>query len=78
LASGVPGTLLAGKINHMHPHALPNKSGACGMKAGDRVIYTINGRRGVADEFMHDGDAFMTWDDGTFGTVKWNNLIPES
>jgi hypothetical protein len=62
----------------MHPYALPNKSGARGMKAGDRVIYTIDGRRGGADEFLHDGDTFVTWDDGTFGNVKWNYLIPES
>jgi hypothetical protein len=62
----------------MHPFAQNNhRSGACGMKNGDRVIYTIDGRRGVADEFLHDGDAFMSWDDGTHGTVKWNHLVPE-
>lgn len=59
----------------MHPYAFEdNKSGALGMKAGDRVRYTIDGRTGVADEFLHDGDAFVTWDDGTFGTVHWNHL----
>jgi hypothetical protein len=37
----------------MHPLAQNNhRSGACGMKNGDRVIYTIDGRRGVADEFL--------------------------
>ena len=34
-----------------------------GMKASDRVRHTVDGRTGVADEFLHDGDAFMTWDD---------------
>ena len=44
------------------------------MEAGDRVRYGIDGRTGIADEFLHDGDAFVTWDDGTFGTVKWSHL----
>lgn len=57
-----------------HPHALPNKSGAFDMKAGDRVRSTIDGRTGIADEFTHDGDAYMVWDDGTFGMYKWNHL----
>ena len=30
--------------------------------------------QGTADEFLHDGDALVTWDDGTYGTVKWNSL----
>ena len=61
-----------------HPLAItPNRSGAFGMAAGDRVIYQIDGRRGVADEFLCDGDAFVTWDDGTCGTVKWNHLQKE-
>lgn len=65
-------------INMPHPLAfVPNKSGAYDMKAGDRVIYILNGRRGVADEFLQDGDTYITWDDGTFGTVKWRLLIPE-
>lgn len=60
-----------------HPFAFPgNRSGANGMKAGDRVIY-IDGRRGVVDEFLHDGDAFVTFDGGVFETVKWHGLRPE-
>jgi hypothetical protein len=43
---------------------------------GERVRYTIDGRTGVADEFLSDGDTFVTWDDGTFGNVKWNHLEP--
>jgi hypothetical protein len=59
----------------MHPYAIPgNQSGANGMKCGDRIVYTIDGRHGVADEFLHDGDAFVSFDDGSFETVKWNHL----
>ena len=63
----------------MHPFAYEgNKSGANGMKAGDRVVYEIDGRHGVADEFLHDGDAFVTFDGGECATVKWNHLQPET
>lgn len=62
----------------MHPFAqTEHRSGANGMKAGDRVIYVIDGRHGVADEFFSDGDTFMTFDDGSHETVKWNHLRPE-
>lgn len=61
----------------MHPFAFPgNKSGANGMKAGDRVIHTLDGRVATVDEFLSDGDAFVTWDNGMFGTVKWHYLVP--
>lgn len=63
----------------MHPFAVTGyRNGANGMKAGDRIVYSVDGRHGVADEFMHDGDAFVTFDDGTHVTVKWHNLRPES
>jgi len=58
----------------MHPLAIESRNGANGMKAGDRVIYTIDGRHGVADEFLHDGDCFITFDNGKHETVKWNHL----
>ena len=62
----------------MHPLAQQKyRSGANGMRAGDRIIYTIDGRHGVADEFLHDGDAFVTFDDGKYETVKWHHLCPE-
>lgn len=62
----------------MHPLALSGRrSGAHGMQSGDRVVYTIDGRHGVADEFLHDGDAFVTFDGGSHETVKWNHLRPE-
>lgn len=58
----------------MHPLARDgNKSGAFDMRAGDR-IRSIDGREGVADEFLSDGDALVTWRDGTSETVKWNTL----
>ena len=46
------------------------------MSAGDRVYHTIHKRFGVADEFLHDGDCLITWEDGSYDTVKWNHLIP--
>ena len=61
----------------MHPLALKGQNGANGMKAGDRIVHTIDGRQGIADEFLHDGDAFVSFDDGTFETVNWNHLVPE-
>lgn len=62
----------------MHPLALTgHRNGAYGMKAGDRIVYSIDGRHGTADEFLSDGDTFVTWDDGTFGTVKWKHLYLE-
>ncbi|KKL13621.1 hypothetical protein LCGC14_2523970 [marine sediment metagenome] len=48
------------------------------MKAGHRVIYEIDGRHGIVDEFLHDGDAYITFDDGACETVKWNHLRPSS
>ena len=64
------------KLHHSkrRPMALRHRTGAMGMKAGDRVRSTISGRIGRADEFTHDGDTYMTWDDGTHGLYKWNHL----
>lgn len=67
----------------MHPFALKTNSGGNSgawnaVRAGDHVIYLIDGRTGVLDECLHDGDAFISWDGGTFGTVKWHNLAPSS
>lgn len=64
-----------------HPYAFLHpsgyQSGAHNMRSGDRIVYDIDGRHGRADEFLHDGDAFVTFDDGTYATVKWNNLSLE-
>ena len=69
---------MKGKHQPKHPFALPSRSGALGMKAGDRVRSRLDGRTGVADEFTHDGETYMTWDDGTFGMYKWNHLELET
>lgn len=53
------------------------ENGACGMYPGDRVIYTINGKHGVAREFLQDGDAYVDFDDSSNGNVKWNHLVKE-
>lgn len=61
-----------------HPMSVPNnRSGAFFLSAGDRFVYDIDGRHGFADEFLHDGDALVTFDDGKHETVKWNNMSPE-
>lgn len=44
------------------------------MRVGYRVVYQIDGRHGVAEEFLQDGDACVRFDDGTSGTVKWRLL----
>jgi hypothetical protein len=63
----------------IHPSAMiGNKSGAFDLSAGDRFIYSIDGRHGRADEFLQDGDAFVTFDDGTYDTIKWNHMVQET
>jgi hypothetical protein len=64
----------------MHPLAFPgnrsggNSGGPNEVHAGDHVCYDIDGRTGILDECLHDGDALVTWDGGTYGTVKWYHL----
>lgn len=61
-----------------HPFAIPgNQSGAAGLNAGDRFVHDHSARRGWADEFLQDGDALVTYDDGEHATVKWSHLSPE-
>lgn len=65
----------------MHPLAFPGEpgsTGALGMKSGDRLIHLPTRRPCVADEFLRDGDAFVTFDDGQYDTVKWQSLMPEA
>lgn len=59
-------------LSLMNPYA--SGSGAYDMRAGDRIRLKSDGRTGIADEFLHDGDALISFDDGTFGTVRWNDL----
>ena len=63
----------------MHPLAFPNNNGfrdqdGNDVRAGDKVLHTLSGRTATLDEALHDGDAFVTFDDGTHDTVKWNHL----
>ena len=56
------------------PHPLARGSGgAYGMKAGD-IVQHKNGRKCRLDEALPDGDAFVTWEDGTYGETKWHHL----
>jgi hypothetical protein len=48
-----------------------------GLRAGDRII-TEDGRRGTADEFLPDGEAYVSFDNGTHATVRWAQIRPES
>ena len=45
------------------------------VKAGDQIIYGPDQRTGIMDEALHDGDAFVTFDDGSRETVKWRHLV---
>lgn len=65
-------TPMAHPLSTMNPYA--HETGAYDMSAGDRICLKSDGREGVADEFLSDGDAFVSFDDGTFGTVRWNDL----
>lgn len=63
-----------------HPMAFPNTGGfedrnGNDVKAGDKVLYLINGRKATLDEALQDGDAYVTYEDGTHGNIKWNHLI---
>ena len=64
----------------MHPLALSGNNGGFTdfneqkVKAGDKVLYVIDGRTATLDEAFHDGDAFVTFDDGAYDTVKWRHL----
>ena len=61
----------------LHPLARPdNRSGAYLMHAGDRVRYEIDGRLGRVNEFLHDGDALVAFDGGSYETVRSYWLEP--
>lgn len=69
------------KEREIHPQAFRNNDGGFidgnfrRVVAGDRVEYRFEDhRRGVLDEALQDGDAFVTWDNGAHGTVKWHHL----
>lgn len=58
-----------------HPLSIGHNSGAYGMKAGD-IVVTSDGQKCRLDEALPDGDAFVTWEDGSYGEVKWHRLAP--
>ncbi len=64
-----------------HPHSFPgNKNGFHDgfdekVEEGDKVFYTVDRRIATLDEALQDGDAFVTFEDGSYGTVKWRNLV---
>lgn len=45
------------------------------VKQGCRIKYLIDGREGILDEALHDGDAFVTFDGNIWETVKWSKLV---
>lgn len=58
-----------------HPLSMPaNRTGAMDMQAGDRFRY--RGRTGRVDEFLSDGDALVTFDDGEYAEIKWARMEP--
>lgn len=60
------------------PRQPGSTNGANGMKPGDRVGYSVDGRSGVAFEFFQDGDAHVTFDgEEDLSLVKWCHLSPE-
>lgn len=64
----------------MHPLAVPTdhrRNGALGMRTGQRIIYAPDGRCGVADEFLQDGEVYLTLDDGSHVATKWRFVSPE-
>jgi hypothetical protein len=76
LLRGIDGGL-APMTNLKHPLAFcPGTTGANGMQSGCRIIHA-DGRRGVADEFLRDGEALVTWSDGTHDEVKWHLICKD-
>lgn len=59
-----------------HKNGGTNKHGQR-MEAGCKVKNPFNGKTGIADEFLQDGDTYITYDDGTFDCVKWHHLEPD-
>lgn len=69
---------MSGEKTPPHPFAFaPHPSEGNGVRSGERFIYLIDGRRGRLDEALSDVDAFVTWDDGTYDTIKWARIAPE-
>ena len=48
-----------------------------GITSGNRIIHIPTGKSGWLDEATHDGDAFISLDDGTFKICKWKEVKKE-
>jgi len=44
------------------------------VSVGDKVSYRFNDQIATLDEALQDGDAYITYEDGTKACVKWINL----
>lgn len=59
------------------PHPLSfegsSPSGFFGHTSGDILTHS-SGKKCRLDEALPDGEAFVTFEDGTYGEVKWNSL----
>lgn len=64
-------------IRKRHPHAIQEdgETGFYGIMAGERIV--VGGKHGWLDEALCDGDAYVSFDDGTFATVRWNAVERE-
>lgn len=51
-------------------------TGANNMMSGQSVLYLPDQRVCRVDEFTSDGDAFVTYPDGTYDLVRWRHLAP--
>lgn len=57
-----------------HPMAMvPNQNSGNGIGYQDRFIAS-DGRHGRMDEALHDGEAFVTMDDGSHEIMNWHQL----
>jgi hypothetical protein len=75
LADFVEKTQYSG-VQDMHPFAFPdNDTGALGMKSGQTLIDN-EGNICTADEFLTDGEVFVSYPDGSYSTLKWTQVRP--
>lgn len=57
----------------------PEHSAKCTNYKGQEIgrgskVVTQNGRQGIVQCILQDGDADIAWADGTFGQAKWHRL----
>lgn len=73
---GIKMRLTENIFSKLTPHgmAFESDTGAYNMKSGDILLHIASGRLCRADEFLSDGEAFVTFPDGNHATVKWLDL----